>query len=102
LAPYKKKTREPKPGRSRVLRGLHWLIETVNGQMAGRYQAKRTWAKDLWHLCSRVLRKILSHTIVAWLNVAQGHRPLDFASLVTGSSCTRRYLVPATGPVPAR
>jgi hypothetical protein len=83
LAPYKNKRRDPQPERSRVLRGLHWLIEAVNGQLAGRFRAKRTWAKDLWHLCSRVLRKILSHTVAAWVNVAQGHRPLDFASLVT-------------------
>jgi len=83
LAPYKSKKHDPQPQRSRVLRGLHWLIETVNGQLAGRYQVKRTWAKYLWHLCSRVLRKILSHTIAAWVNVARGHRPLDFASLLT-------------------
>jgi len=83
LAPYKNKKHDPQPARSRVLRGLHWLIETVNGQLAGRFQAKRTWAKDLWHLCSRVLRKILSHTIAAWVNVTLGHRPLDFASLLT-------------------
>ena len=83
LAPYKNKKRDPQPERSRVLRRLHWLIETVNGQLAGRFHAKRTWAKDLWHLCSRVLRKILSHTVAAWVNVSQGHRPLDFASLVT-------------------
>jgi hypothetical protein len=24
-----------------------------------------------------------SHTVAAWVNVSQGHRPLDFASLVT-------------------
>jgi hypothetical protein len=83
LAPYKNKARDPQPERSRVLRRLHWLIETVNGQLAGRYHAKRTWAKDVWHLCSRVLRKILSHTVAAWVNVSRGHRPLDFASLVT-------------------
>jgi hypothetical protein len=83
LAPYKNKKHDPQPERSRVLRGLHWLIETVNGQLAGRFQAKRTWAKDLWHLCSRLLRKILSHTVAAWVNVSQRHRPLDFASLVT-------------------
>jgi Transposase DDE domain len=83
LAPYKNKKRDPQPQRSRVLRGLHWLIETVNGQLAGRFHVKRTWAKDLWHLCSRVLRKILSHTVAAWVNVRQGHRPLDFASLLT-------------------
>ncbi len=83
LAPYKNKARDPQPERSRVLRRLHWLIETVNGQLADRFQAKRTWAKDLWHLGSRLLRKILSHTVAAWVNVSQGHRPLDFASLVT-------------------
>jgi hypothetical protein len=83
LAPYKNKKRDPQPARSRLLRGLHWLTETVNGQLAGRFHAKRTWAKDLWHRCSRLLRKILSHTVAAWVNVSQGHRPLDFASLVT-------------------
>jgi hypothetical protein len=83
LAPYKNKKRDPQPQQSRLWRGLHWLIETVNGQLAGRFHAKQTWAKDLWHLCSRVLRKILSHTVAAWVNVHQGHRPLAFAALVT-------------------
>jgi hypothetical protein len=83
LAPYKSKQRDPQPERSRQLRGLHWLIETVNGQLAERFHVKRTWAKDLWHLCSRMLRKILSHTVAAWVNVCRGHRPLDFASLAT-------------------
>ena len=82
LAPYKNKKHDPQPERSRLLRGLHWLIETVNGQLAGRFGVKQTWAKDLWHLCSRVLRKILSHTVAAWVNVALRHRPLEFASLV--------------------
>jgi hypothetical protein len=83
LAPYKNKRCDPQPGRSRLLRGLHWLIETVNGQLAGRFRAKRIWAKDLWHLCGRVLRKILSHTVAAWINVSLGHRPLDFAALLS-------------------
>lgn len=83
LTPYRRKHGDPQPARSRALRGLHWLIETVNGQLACRFHAKSTWAKDLWHLCSRILRKILSHTVAAWINVSLGHRPLDFASLVT-------------------
>jgi hypothetical protein len=83
LAPYKSKTRDPQPERSRILRGLHWIIETVNGQLAERFHMKRTWTKDLWHLCSRILRKILSHTVAAWMNVTLRHRPLDFASLLT-------------------
>ena len=83
LAPYKNKKHDPQPLRSRLLRGLHWLIETVNGQLADRFGIKQTWAQDLWHLCSRTLRKILSHTVAAWINVHQGHRPLDFASLLS-------------------
>ena len=83
LAPYKSKTRDPQPQRSRILRSLHWIIETVNGQLAERFHIKRTWTKDLWHLCSRILRKILSHTVAAWVNVTLKHRPLDFASLLT-------------------
>ncbi len=39
-------------------------IETVNGQLAERYDVSRTWAKDLWRLCHRVLRKVLSHTVL--------------------------------------
>lgn len=82
LAPYKNKQRDPQPERSRVLRGLHWLIATVHSQWAGRFQVKRPWARDRWHLCRRILRKILSHTVAAWVNVSLRHRPLDFASLV--------------------
>jgi len=82
LAPYKNRQRDPQSERSRVLRGLHWRIETVNGQLACRFHAKRTWAKDLWHLCSRVLRKVLSHTVAALVNVMQGRRPLDFAAIL--------------------
>jgi hypothetical protein len=61
---------------------LHWLIETVHGQLAVRFHTKRPWAKDLGHLCSRVLRKFLSHTVAAWINVSLGHCPLDFAALL--------------------
>jgi DDE family transposase len=82
LAPYKSKQRDPQPERSRVLSGLHWLIETVNGQLAERFGIKRTWARDLWHLCNRIVRKILSHTVAAWINASFRHRPLDFAALM--------------------
>jgi len=81
LAPFKSKQRDPQPERSRLLGRLHWLIETVNGQLAERFGAKHTWARDLWHLCNRVVRKILSHTVAAWINVGCRHRPLDFACL---------------------
>ena len=37
--------------------------------------AKRVWARDMWHLGNRLLRKVLSHTIAFMLNQAQGNPP---------------------------
>jgi hypothetical protein len=83
LAPFKSKKHDPAPEQSRPLRSLHWRIETVNGQLADRYHVKRSWARDLWHLCHRVIRKVLSHTVSCWINLRLGRRPLDFAGLLT-------------------
>ena len=38
------------------------IIETVNGQLAGRFNIQCIRAKDLWHFSSKVLRKILAHS----------------------------------------
>lgn len=38
-------------------------VETVLSQLVQRFQAKRTWARDVWHLCNRWLRKVLAHTL---------------------------------------
>ncbi len=78
LAPYYQKTRDPDPRRSARLSAVRYRIETVNGQLAGRYNIKRTWAKDLWHLCHRIIRKILSHTVAIVLTARAGHQPLQF------------------------
>jgi hypothetical protein len=58
-------------------------IETVLAQLVERYRVKRTWARDLWHLCSRWLRKVLSHTVAVLL--CQQHRlgSLHFSRLLT-------------------
>ncbi len=83
LAPYKTKKNDPDPARSAGLRAARWIIETVFGQLAERFGVKRVRARDLWHLAHRVIRKILSHTIAVWLDVLDGHRPLQFENLVT-------------------
>jgi len=82
LAPYQSRKRDPNPGRSRQLSGPRWRVETVNGQLADRYRVKRLWARDLWHLCHRVIRKVLCHTVAVWLNVTAGLAPLRFADLL--------------------
>jgi hypothetical protein len=86
LAPAKNK-RQDGPGdrrRAAALASVRYRIETANGQLAGRYNMKRTWARDLWHLCNRVVRKILSHTALVWLCFHAGLPPLSFDRLIGG------------------
>lgn len=82
LAPFKKRATDPDPAGSRVLGRVRWRIETVAAQLVERYHLKRIWARDAWHLTSRVLRKILSHTIAVFLCLERGHPPLQFAQLL--------------------
>jgi len=81
LTPYLHKSRDPDPARSRRLSAVRYRLETVNGQLAERYHVKRTWARDLWHLESRVTRKVLSHTAMVWVAVQNGIPPLQFDRL---------------------
>ena len=82
LAPYKSRKREQK-------RWPLWLIqmrrriETVIGQLVGRFKAKSVWARDVWHLSSRFLRKILSHTLAFFLaQQLELDSPLQFDKLL--------------------
>ena len=82
LAPYYHKGKDADRGRSARLSAVRYRIETSNGQLAERYGIKRTWAKDLWHLCHRLIRKILSHTALALINLRAGHQPMQLDALV--------------------
>src|SRR3954453_5970631 len=59
-------------------------IETVLGQLTERFHAKRTRARDEWHLMARWLRKLASHTLAVLLCQRAGLDPLAFAQLLTG------------------
>jgi len=83
LAPYKNKRKDPAPERSKLPTRFRRTIETVIGQLAERFHAKRTWARDLYHLCHRLTRKVLSHTAAMVLNLRAGNPPLKLALLVT-------------------
>jgi hypothetical protein len=58
-------------------------IETVIGQPVQRYNAKRVWARDAWHLWSRWQRKLLSHTLAVYLCQQTGLGSLRFADLLS-------------------
>lgn len=64
------------------LKRLRRLIETVIGQLVERFSMEKVWARDLWHLTSRINRKLLAHTVCRWLN-RHSPNPLQFEQLVT-------------------
>ena len=82
LAPYSSKKSDPNPQRSAFLSRLRYRIDTVFSQLTGRYPMKRVWARDLWHLASRLLRKVLSHTVAFLLNHQMGNPPLQLSKLL--------------------
>ena len=83
LAPYSSKKRDPAPKKSVFLSQFRYRIDTIFSQLTERYCIKRVWARDLWHLTSRLLRKILSHTVAFLLNHLAGNQPLQLAKLLT-------------------
>jgi hypothetical protein len=83
VAPYRTKKRDPNPERSALLSRLRYRIDTVFSQLTERYCVKRVWARDLWHLASRLLRKVLSHTVAFLLNHQVGNPPLQLSKLLT-------------------
>ena len=82
LAPYSSKKRDPNPKRSAFLSRLRYRIDTVFSQLTERYCIKRVWARDLWHLASRLLRKVLSHTVAFLFNHRMGNPPLQLSELL--------------------
>lgn len=82
LTPYKSKKKEKKSW-PRWLVQKRRRIETVISQITERYNAKKVWARDRWHLTSRWLRKVLSHTVAVYFCQQVGLSPLRFAELLT-------------------
>ncbi len=83
VAPKKtsvKRERHPWP---RWLIAVRRRIETVASQLVERYRVKRVRARDRWHLTSRFLRKVLSHTCCVLLCQREGLSPLRFSELIT-------------------
>jgi hypothetical protein len=84
LAPYRNKSKDPNPQRSALPTRLRRTTETVIGQLAQRFHGKPTWARDLWHLCHRLGRTVLSHTAALVLNPRAGNPPLQLALPLDG------------------
>ena len=68
------------PTHLRLLKKMRRLVETVIGQLTERFSIEKVWARDLWHLTSRLNRKLLAHTVCYWLN-RHHPDPLQFEQL---------------------
>jgi Transposase DDE domain len=82
LSPPRHKRRDPHPSWNLTLSHVRYRIDTVFGQLTERYHAKRIWARDSWHLWSRLLRNVLSHTLALLLNRTSLEQ-LQLASLLS-------------------
>jgi Transposase DDE domain len=58
------------------------LVETVIGQLCERFEIERNRARDLWHLVSRLYRKVAAHTLCVLLNRQLGRPCLHLDGLV--------------------
>lgn len=65
------------------IKGKRRLIETVIGQLDGRFNFATVWARDFWHLLGRLARKALAHTTGIFLNKERGKSLLQFDTLLT-------------------
>lgn len=57
-------------------------IETVIGQLAKYFDIESCGCRDMWHLTSRVARKILAFTVGNYLNIQAGKEPMQFEGLI--------------------
>jgi hypothetical protein len=48
------------------------LVETVIGQLSGRFHIEKMSTHDLWHTQNRFIPKLLAHTIGVLLNYCLG------------------------------
>jgi len=83
VTPVRSNMRRP-PQPQLVKRTTRWrkLIETVNSHLTERFGIARTRAHDLWHYQHRLIRKVLAHTVMVFLNLQLNRQPLDLDGLV--------------------
>jgi hypothetical protein len=66
----------------RFFQRIRRLVEMVIGQLSERFNIEKVRARDIWHLTSRISRKLLAHNVCYWLN-RHSPDPLQLNDLVT-------------------
>lgn len=83
--PLRKNMKDPRPKETvSIMMNMRRKVETVIGQLVERFNIQSIRAKDLWHLCTKVTRKILAHSVAFMFNQIQNpEKPLSLEFLVT-------------------
>jgi hypothetical protein len=82
--PYRKNMTDQRPKETvSIMMNMRRKVETVIGQLVERFNIQSIKAKDLWHLCAKVGRKILSHTLCFMFNkIVNPEKPLSLELLL--------------------
>lgn len=67
---------------NRTVSRYRQMVETVIGHLCHWFDIETVLARDLWHLSSRLARKILAHTVMVCLNRSNGRPALHFADII--------------------
>jgi ribosomal protein S17E len=67
---------------AQLFRKIRKVIETVGSHLTERFNLNKIRVRDLWHFQSRLIRKILAHTVTVFLNLQLNRKPLDLDGLV--------------------
>jgi hypothetical protein len=65
-----------------LLMRIRRRIETVIGQLTERFHIQKVRARDSWHLCNRLNRKILAHLVCSFINTRLSRPAIQFDGLV--------------------
>jgi hypothetical protein len=84
VAPARANMREAHPkALRRFCSRIRKIVETVGSHLTERFAVDAIRAHDLWHFQHRLIRKILSHTVMVFLNLQRKRDPLDLDGLVS-------------------
>ena len=59
------------------------IVETVGSHLTERFAVDAIRVHDIWHFQHRLIRKVLSHTVMVFLNLQLKRDPLDLDGLVS-------------------
>ena len=82
--PLRKNMKDTRPKETvSIMMNIRRKVETVISQLTERFQIQRIQAKSLWHLCAKIGRKILAHTMCFMFNQRENpDKPLALELLI--------------------